>query len=88
MDVVNQSIAEVRLKRYYADLDVQGPEVQATFRDMIDNGVPMTSTLVVYEISVSGRPPIDERVYAFDEVGAAIKAMPEGRHFGKVVVRF
>jgi enamidase len=47
----------------YANLDVNGPEVQATFRDMIDNDVAMTSTLVVYEISVSGRPPIDERVY-------------------------
>ncbi len=47
----------------YADLDVNGPEVQATFRDMIDNGVAMTSTLVVYEISVSERPPIDERVF-------------------------
>ncbi len=45
------------------DLDVNGPEVQATFRDMIDNGVAMTSTLVVYEISVSERPPIDERVF-------------------------
>ncbi|SVB01136.1 uncharacterized protein METZ01_LOCUS153990, partial [marine metagenome] len=47
----------------YADLDIQGPEVQATFRDMIDNNVAMTSTLVVYEASVSGRPPIDERVF-------------------------
>ena len=42
---------------------MNGPEVQATFRDMIDNGVAMTSTLVVYEISVSERPPIDERVF-------------------------
>lgn len=47
----------------YADLDIQGPEVQATFRDMIDNNVAMTSTLVVYEASVSGRPPIDERIF-------------------------
>ena len=47
----------------YADLDIQGPEVQATFHDMIDNNVAMTSTLVVYEASVSGRPPIDERVF-------------------------
>ena len=47
----------------YAGLDIQGPEVQATFRDMIDNNVAMTSTLVVYEASVSGRPPIDERVF-------------------------
>ena len=47
----------------YADLDIDSPEVQATFRDMIDNNVAMTSTLVVYEASVSGRPPIDERVF-------------------------
>jgi len=47
----------------YEDLDIHGPEVQATFRDMIDNNVAMTSTLVVYEASVSGRPPIDERVF-------------------------
>ena len=46
-----------------ADLDVNGPEVQATFRDMVDQGVAMTSTLVVYEMSVSERPPIDERVF-------------------------
>ena len=45
------------------DLDVNGPEVQATFRDMVDNDVAMTSTLAVYEISVSERPPIDERVF-------------------------
>ena len=47
----------------YANLDVNGPEVQATFKDMIDNDVAMTSTLVVYEISVAGRPPIEERIY-------------------------
>lgn len=47
----------------FPELDVNGPEVQATFRDMIDNDVAMTSTLVVYEISVSGRQPIDERVF-------------------------
>ena len=47
----------------YAELDVNSPEVQKTFRDMIDNGVAMTSTLVVYEISVPGRGPIDPRVF-------------------------
>ena len=50
-------------RNVYADLDIDSPEVQATFRDMIDNNVAMTSTLVVYEASVSGRPPIDERVF-------------------------
>ncbi|HSR40876.1 MAG TPA: amidohydrolase family protein [Longimicrobiales bacterium] len=47
----------------YRDLDVHGPEVQATFREMVENGVAMTSTLAVYEISVPGRPPIEERVF-------------------------
>jgi NADPH:quinone reductase-like Zn-dependent oxidoreductase len=33
-------------------------------------------------------PPLDERVYDFAEVGTALKALPEGRHFGKVCIRF
>ncbi len=69
----------------YAELDVNGPEVQATFRDMIDNGVAMTSTLVVYEISVSGRPPIDERVYDVlaPEIAAEVRAIAEARRAGR-----
>ena len=69
----------------YADLDVNGPEVQATFRDMIDNGVAMTSTLVVYEISVSGRPPIDERVYEMlaPEIAQEVRQIAIGRRAGE-----
>jgi D-arabinose 1-dehydrogenase-like Zn-dependent alcohol dehydrogenase len=33
-------------------------------------------------------PPIDERRFAFEEVGEAIKALPAGQHFGKVTSRF
>jgi NADPH:quinone reductase-like Zn-dependent oxidoreductase len=33
-------------------------------------------------------PPIDEHVYDFAEVGEALKALPEGRHFGKACIRF
>jgi NADPH:quinone reductase-like Zn-dependent oxidoreductase len=33
-------------------------------------------------------PPVDERRFAFDEVGEAIKALPTGQHFGKVCSRF
>ena len=47
----------------YGELDVNGPEVQQTFRDMVDNDVSMTSTLAVYEISVPGRGPLDPRVW-------------------------
>ena len=44
------------------EVDLEGPEVQATFRDMIDHGVAMTSTLAIYETFVPNRPPLEERV--------------------------
>ena len=34
------------------------------------------------------KPPIDDRRYAFDEVGAAIAAIGEGGHFGKICIEF
>lgn len=43
-------------------LDVNGPAVQQTFRDMVEKKVAMTSTLVVYELSVPNRPPLEQRV--------------------------
>lgn len=46
----------------YAKLDVNGQAVQSTFRAMIAKGVPMTSTLAVYEISIPNRPPLEQRV--------------------------
>jgi imidazolonepropionase-like amidohydrolase len=69
----------------YADLDVDGPEVQATFRDMIDARVPMTSTLVVYEISVADRPPIEERVYDIlaPEIADEVRQIAEDRRAGR-----
>lgn len=49
-------------REHILDLDMEGPEVQATFRAMIDNGVPMTSTLAVYELIVPDRPPLEQRM--------------------------
>jgi imidazolonepropionase-like amidohydrolase len=43
-------------------VDLDGPEVRATIRDMVDNGVPMTSTLAVYELSYPDRPPLEQRM--------------------------
>jgi imidazolonepropionase-like amidohydrolase len=65
----------------YADLDIQSPAVQATIRKMVERNVAMTSTLVVYEISVAGRPPIDERVYAVlaPEIARDVRATAEQR---------
>ena len=33
-------------------------------------------------------PPVDERRFAFDQVAEAIRALPEGRHFGKLCIDF
>ena len=43
------------------NVDVRGPEVEATFQRMIDAGVAMTSTLPVYELSYPNRPTKDPR---------------------------
>lgn len=65
----------------YGNLDIESEEVQATFRDMIENGVAMTSTLAVYEISVPGRGPIDERVYDIlaPEIAAEVREIADVR---------
>ena len=44
------------------EVDMNGEAVQQTFETMIENDVPMTSTLAIYELYVSGRPPIEQRV--------------------------
>lgn len=42
--------------RSLLEVDVDGPEVEALFRTLIDNDVAVTSTLPVFEISTPGRP--------------------------------
>ncbi len=44
------------------DVNLESEEIQVTFREMIEAGVPMTSTLAVYEMFVPNRPPIEQRV--------------------------
>ena len=44
-----------------AALKTDDPQVQRTFRAMIDKKVPMTSTLAVYELFVPKRPTKDQR---------------------------
>jgi len=46
----------------YAVLDVDSPEVQRTFKEMVAKKVAMTSTLDVFEISSPSRLPVDQRV--------------------------
>lgn len=54
----------VTQRKVYGNLDINGPEVQETIREMVARGVSMTSTLAVIELG-SGRPvPRDPRVLA------------------------
>jgi imidazolonepropionase-like amidohydrolase len=46
----------------YGTLDVNGAAVQATFHDLIQHHVPMTSTLAVLELFAPNRPPLDPRM--------------------------
>ncbi|HEX9582265.1 MAG TPA: amidohydrolase family protein [Gemmatimonadales bacterium] len=65
----------------YGDLDIQSAPVQATIRKMVERNVAMTSTLAVYEISVQGRPPIDERVFEVlaPDIARDVRAAAEQR---------
>jgi imidazolonepropionase-like amidohydrolase len=47
--------------RYQVNVDVQGPEVQATIRDLLERKVAITSTLSVYELFVKERAKLDPR---------------------------
>jgi imidazolonepropionase-like amidohydrolase len=49
-------------QQHLRKMDMGGPQVQATVRHMIENGVALTSTLAVYELYVPGRPPLEDRV--------------------------
>jgi imidazolonepropionase-like amidohydrolase len=43
-------------------VDINGPEVQQTIKEMITNKVALSSTLAVYELSYPDRPPLEDRV--------------------------
>jgi imidazolonepropionase-like amidohydrolase len=43
-------------------LDIDSDPVHATLDDMVRNNVAMTSTLAVYELSLPGRPPLEQRM--------------------------
>jgi len=43
-------------------LDVAGPEIQETIRELVAHKVAVTSTLPVFEISAPGRPPLQQRL--------------------------
>ena len=54
-----------------AGLDILGEQVQTTIRYIVENNVPLTSTLSVSESIVPGRPPLDQRV--LDALAPAVR---------------
>jgi imidazolonepropionase-like amidohydrolase len=46
----------------FGGLDVQGPDVKRTIKEMVDHKVPLTSTLAVFELGSPSRVPVDQRV--------------------------
>ncbi len=50
------------MMKSFIGLDVNSPAVQETFKAMIARNVALTSTLVVYELFVANRPPLEQRV--------------------------
>ncbi len=55
-----------------ASLDIQSPEAQETIRNLVQHGVAITSTLVVNEASMPGRPIMPRR--ALDTMSAEAQA--------------
>ena len=50
-------------------------------RDMFDD--------MVHAMALHGtRPPVDEKVYGFDDLRPALEAMPKGQHFSKICLQF
>lgn len=47
-----------------AKMDVEGPKIQATIRDLIAHHVAITSTLAIFESFVPNRPPMSEEMRA------------------------
>ena len=45
-----------------AKLDVEGPQIQGTIRDLIAHHVAVTSTLAIFESFVPNRPPMSEEM--------------------------
>ena len=54
-----------------AKLDVQGPQIQSTIKDLIAHHVAVTSTLAVLETFVPNRPPMSQEMRVRESVASA-----------------
>lgn len=87
-------VCPVENMMYQVNVDVRGPEVQATIRDLLAHKVALTSTLAVYELFVRERAKLDPRALALlapatkVEVEAEFAALGGGRMFSVPVALF
>jgi imidazolonepropionase-like amidohydrolase len=65
-------------------LDVSGPEIQETIRELIAHKVAVTSTLPVFEISVPGRPPLQPRLLEAMAPEALIAYLTQRARVGEI----
>jgi imidazolonepropionase-like amidohydrolase len=87
-------VCPVENMMYQVNVDVRGPEVQATIRDLLAKKVALTSTLAVYELFVRERAKLDSRALALlapatkAEVEAEFAALGGGRMFAAPLALF
>jgi imidazolonepropionase-like amidohydrolase len=80
--------------QYQVNVDVRGPEVQATFRDLLAKKTAITSTLSVYELFVKEWAKLDTRAMALlapdtrKEVEAEFAALGSGQMFAVPLALF
>ncbi len=78
--VLSGGLAELNLGRVVTqNLRLQG--VTLGSREMFED---MVRAIETHRL----KPPIDDKVYGFDEVADAIRSIPAGRHFGKICIAF
>ncbi len=51
-----------RLMEFWSKTEISSPPVEEMMRDLVERGVAITSTLPVFELSVPGRPVLQQRV--------------------------
>ena len=96
---LEQSLRAVRVAGTIAMIGVlSGAEARLSLGQVVTRSVTLQGVTIgnrdmleelIRAIDHNGlEPPIDDRVYGFEELVEALRAFPEGAHFGKVCIRF
>lgn len=58
---VDECQSQTLTRQTFNQLDIKGPQVQQTIRELIQHHVAITSTLAVFDASAPHRPPLDQK---------------------------